>query len=131
MAGGQPVILDTCALLWLAQGGERLSELVRQRINAEPVVFVSAISGFEISIKHHKGILELPAHPADWFERILEHHDLEVLVLDLAICIRAAQLPRIHADPCDRLIIATAEYRRMPVVTADPIFQQYGVEVLI
>jgi len=125
------VILDTCALLWLAQGGQRLSESVRQRINAEPAVFVSAISGFEIGIKHQKGKLELPARPADWFDAILKHHDLEVLSLDLAICIRAAELPRIHADPCDRLIIATAEHRQMPVVTADPVFQEYGVEVLI
>ena len=125
------MILDTCALLWLAQGSERLSEPVRRRINTEPAVFVSAISGFEIGIKNQKGKLELPARPAEWFESILEHHDLEVLFLDLAICIRAAELPRIHADPCDRLIIATAEYRQMPVVTADTIFQRYGVEVLI
>jgi PIN domain nuclease of toxin-antitoxin system len=125
------VILDTCALLWLAQGGERLSESVRQRINAEAAIFVSAISGFEIGVKHQKGKLELPARPAEWFDIILEHHDLEVLSLDLAICVRAAELPRIHADPCDRLIIATAESRKMPVVTADPVFQEYGVEVLI
>jgi PIN domain nuclease of toxin-antitoxin system len=125
------VILDTCALLWLVQGGERLSESVRWRINAEPAVFVSAISGFEIGIKHQKGKLELPARPSDWFSGILEHHDPQVLSIDLAICIRAVELPRIHADPCDRFIIATAEYRRLPVVTGDPIFQQYGIEVLI
>ena len=59
------MILDTCAILWLAQGGDRLSEAVRQRINVEPVVYVSAISGFEIGIKHQKGKLELPARPPD------------------------------------------------------------------
>lgn len=131
MADGQPVILDTCALLWLAQGGDNLSEPVRQRINTESAVFVSAISGFEIGIKHQKGKLELPARPTDWFVSILKHHDIEVLFLDLAICVRATELPHIHADPCDRLIIATAEYRHMPVVTADPLFQQYGVDVLM
>ncbi len=125
------MILDTCALLWLAQGVERLSESVRRRINDETAVFVSAISGFEIGMKQQKGKLELPARPADWFGTILKHHDLEVLSLDLAICIRAAELPHIHTDPCDRLIIATAEYHKMPVVTADPVFQEYGVEVLI
>jgi PIN domain nuclease of toxin-antitoxin system len=125
------VILDTCALLWLVQGGEKLSEPIRQRINTEPTVFVSAITGLEIGIKHQKGKLELPACPVDWFKSVLEHHDIEVLFLDLAICIRATELPRIHVDPCDRLIIATAEYRRMPVVTADPLFRQYGIEVLI
>ena len=125
------MILDTCALLWLSQGGNQLSEAVRRRINAEPAVYVSAISGFEIGLKHKKGKLELPARPSDWFEAILEHHDLHVLPLDLPTCIRATELPSIHSDPCDRLIIATAEVRKMPVVTADPVFRQYGVEVLI
>lgn len=124
------MILDTCALLWLSQGGGPLSTATRERIDAEPVVYVSAISGFEIGIKHQKGKLELPVRPADWFAAILAHHDLQVLPLDLSVCIRATELPAIHADPCDRLIIATAEYHRLPVVTADPIFPQYGVEVL-
>lgn len=124
------MILDTCALLWLAQGGGSLSTATRERIDTEPVVYVSAISGFEIGIKHQKGKLELPARPADWFAAILAHHDIQVLPLDLSVCIRATELPAIHADPCDRLIIAAAEYHRLPVVTADPIFQQYGVVVL-
>ena len=107
-----------------------LSTPVRKRINSETAVFVSAISGFEIGVEHQKGKLGLPAQPSDWFEAILEHHDLQVLPLDLSICIRSAELPRIHTDPCDRLIIATAERRQMAVVTADPIFRQYGIEVL-
>lgn len=130
MAGEQPVILDTCALLWLTQGGGSLSAETCERINAAPAVYVSAISGFEIGIKHQKGKLELPARPADWFAAILAHHDIQVLPLDLSVCIRATELPAIHHDPCDRLIIATAESHRLPVVTADPIFQQYGIDVL-
>ena len=125
------MILDTCALLWLSQGGGQLSDPVLQRINAERVVYVSAISGFEIGIKCQKGKLQLPALPADWFAAILNHHDVQVLPLDLAVCIRSTQLPTIHADPCDRLIIAAAEKHQMPVVTADPIFQQYGIEVIL
>jgi PIN domain nuclease of toxin-antitoxin system len=58
-------MLDTCALLWLAQGGGELSEAALQRIEAAPVVYVSAISGFEIGIKVQKGKLELPARPVD------------------------------------------------------------------
>jgi len=42
-------MLDTCALLWLAQGGGELSEAALQGIEAAPVVYVSAISGFEAS----------------------------------------------------------------------------------
>jgi PIN domain nuclease of toxin-antitoxin system len=124
------VILDTCALLWLAQGGGQLSAPTRKRIDDEPAIYVSAISGFEIGIKYQKGKLELPAQPADWFAAVLDHHDIQVLPLDLAVCLRATELPAIHGDPCDRLIIATAQQHRMPVVTGDPIFKQYGIAVI-
>lgn len=124
------MILDTCALLWLAQGGGSLSAPTIKRIKEEPAVYVSAISGFEIGIKHQRGKLELPAQPADWFAAVLDHHDIQVLPLDLSICLRATQLPNIHKDPFDRLIIATAERHRMPVVTGDPVFKQYGITVI-
>ena len=130
MAGRQPLILDTCALLWLAQGSDRLSSAARRQIDAAPTVYASAISGFEVGIKHRKGKLELPASPSDWFAAVLERHDIEVIPLDLSVCIRATELPAVHADPCDRLIIATAEGQHLTVVTADPIFRQYGVDVL-
>ncbi|MBM3276642.1 MAG: type II toxin-antitoxin system VapC family toxin [Candidatus Handelsmanbacteria bacterium] len=123
------MILDTCSLLWLAQGGGSLSARARQRIDNEPLVYVSAMSGFEISIKHKKGKLALPSPPAEWVAAIVAHHDLQVLPLDMAVCIRAVELPPVHADPCDRFIIATAQCYRLPVVTADPLFAQYGIEV--
>ena len=123
-------MLDTCALLWLAQGGGELSEAALQGIEAAPVVYVSAISGFEIGIKVQKGKLELPARPADWFAAVLAHHDIEVLPLVLEVCIRATELPAIHADPCDRMIIAAAQMHHVPVVTTDPLFSRYGIEVI-
>jgi PIN domain nuclease of toxin-antitoxin system len=123
-------MLDTCALLWLAQGGDELSEAALQGIEAAPVVYVSAISGFEIGIKVQKRKLELPARPADWFATVLEHHNIEVLPLVLEVCIRATELPAIHADPCDRMIIAAAQMHHIPVVTTDPLFSRYGIEVI-
>jgi len=89
-----------------------------------------AISGFEISLKHHKGKLVLPVDPEEWFKQITKHHDLRIIPLDLIICIRSTTLPAIHMDPCDRFIIATAEIHKLPVVTADRIFPQYGITVM-
>jgi PIN domain nuclease of toxin-antitoxin system len=130
VAGGREVILDTCALLWLAGGGGKLSKAAARRIESAPVVCVCAISGFEVGIKCRKGKLELPARPSEWFATVLEHHGLTVLPLGLDICIRATELPAIHKDPCDRLIIAAAELHKMPVVTTDPRFKQHGIEVI-
>ena len=123
------MLLDTCALLWLVQGGGKLSAKVCRQINDEAVVYVSAISGFEIGIKHQKGKLSLPVRPADWFEAVVNHHDLHILPLNLEICIRSTQLPAIHSDPCDRFIIATAKIHQLRVVTTDPLFTKYGIPV--
>jgi len=130
MAGGGPVILDTCALLWLASRDKKLSRSALQQINQAPAVYVSAISGFEIAIKVAKGKLQLPGPPQAWFERIVEHHGLAVLPLELNVCIAAAQLPPIHQDPCDRFIIATAKMNDLAVITADERFEEYGLKVL-
>jgi PIN domain nuclease of toxin-antitoxin system len=54
-----------------------------------------------------------------------------VIPLDLKICTYANELPLIHKDPCDRLIIATSLLKNMPVVTADKHFAEYGVNVLL
>jgi PIN domain nuclease of toxin-antitoxin system len=125
-----PMILDTCALLWLASGSKKLSRAALKEINAASAVYVSAISGFEISLKAGAGRLELPRPVADWFKQIVEHHGLTVLPLDLEICIAAAQLPPVHDDPFDRFIIATAKLNNLAVVTADEWFEKYGLTVI-
>jgi PIN domain nuclease of toxin-antitoxin system len=54
----------------------------------------------------------------------------EVLPLDLEVCMCSTELPAIHADPCDRMIIAAAQVHHLPVVTPDPIFAQYGIAII-
>ena len=131
MSGSELVILDTCALLWLGQGGGRLSQDALNRIDSAAVVYVSAISGFEIGIKVAKGKLSLPSRPAEWLASIVEHHNLQELQVDLAVSVRSTELPAIHADPVDRIIIATAESRGLAVVTADAVFASYGIDVIV
>ena len=124
------MILDTCALLWLAAGDKKLSRAALREINESPVVYVSAISGFEVAIKSQRGKLKLPLPATEWFEKVVEHHGLTVLPLALDVCIKAAELPPIHDDPCDRFIITTARLNDLRVVTADERFEKYGVTVL-
>ena len=123
------MILDTCALLWLAEGGDRLSKAARDRIENAPVVYVSAISAFEIGVKCRSGKLILPMPAAEWFQAVVGHHGLAVQPLDWDVCIAAADLPPFHKDPCDRFIIAAAKMRHFPVVTTDTSFSEYGIEI--
>jgi PIN domain nuclease of toxin-antitoxin system len=124
------ILLDTCALLWLASDSGHLTPAARASIQDASVVSISAISGYEIGVKYQKGKLKLPALPDEWFRVIVKHHDIQVIPLDLSICIRATTLPHFHNDPCDRMIIATAEHFKIPVVTADSAFKSYGIQVI-
>src|ERR1039457_6749221 len=124
------MILDTCALLWLSGGNRKLSRAALKEINAVPAVYVSAISGFEISLKTSGGRLELSPPVESWFEQVTEHHGLTILSLGLNVCIAAAKLPPIHDDPFDRFIIAAAKLHDLTVVTRDEQFEKYGVTVI-
>ena len=124
------MILDTCDLLWLASGGGKLSRRTLKAIQESPMVYVCAISGFEIAIKAADGKLKLPTPILEWFKDVIEQHSLTLLPLDLELCIAAAHLPGIHKDPADRFIIAAAKLHDLTVVTGDEQFEKYGVTVL-
>ena len=124
------IILDTCALLWLVQGAGRITEPVLQRIEDEPVVSVCAMSAFEIGVKRASGKLSLPMTTREWWTRAVQHHRLNIINLNAEILVEATELPQIHRDPADRIIIAAARIHAAPVVTSDERFADYGVEVL-
>ncbi len=124
------MILDTCGLLWLSQGGGKLSRPTLVKIDAASAVYISSISAFEIALKWNAGKLRLPAQPGDWLDIVIIQHDISVIPLSIEICTKAALLPSFHRDPCDRFIIATALTLTLPVVTSDRAFGEYGVSVL-
>ena len=124
------LILDTCALLWLASGSRRLSRRTIQEIDAARAVQVSAISAWEISLKVAMQDLELPLQHADWLDTAVRNHGLTVAPLDADILIAANELPWHHRDPADRFIIATARRHRLTVVTGDKRFDLYGIAVI-
>jgi PIN domain nuclease of toxin-antitoxin system len=124
------LLLDTCAMVWLAAGASELSEQARETINRADRVCVSAISAWEISLKAARGALALPLPPRDWFDRVMDQHCLSLASLSIDILMAANSLPWHHRDPADRFIIATACAMNAPVVTADRRFKQYGVSVV-
>lgn len=60
------ILLDTCALLWLAHEKENLSEETLSRIDASPSVSISGVTGYEIGLKCRSGKLVLPLPPEGW-----------------------------------------------------------------
>jgi PIN domain nuclease of toxin-antitoxin system len=124
------MVLDTCALLFLASGDPRLSAAARERLERETHRWFCAISGFEIAQKVEQGKLVLPLPAAEWLQRLSTRYGLTEIRLDTTLCIAAAQLPPHHRDPCDRFIIAAAQRLAAPVVTVDEKFAAYGVEIV-
>ncbi|GAB4444156.1 MAG: type II toxin-antitoxin system VapC family toxin [Turneriella sp.] len=120
------VLLDTCTLLWLVQDYRQLPKSTQKILEKnQGAVFLSAITPFEIGIKQAKKKLKLPLKPVQWYREVLEFHGLTELPLTGEIMLLAANLPQHHNDPADRMIIATAAFHKMPVLTPDPLIRKY------
>lgn len=124
------LVLDTCALLWLVSGDQKLSRAALAAIDRASVVYVSAISAWEISLKRARGELVLPMDPLEWFNLAMDKHSLVAVPVDASIACRANALPFHHRDQTDRFIIATSIELSSAVVTADANFEKYGIKVI-
>lgn len=115
-----PLILDTCVLLWMVADPKRLSDAARKLIKEnQDRLCVSAISAFEIAIKHKKKKLELPTDPWSWFEQAAAFYNLKELPISARIAALAPTVDVPHADPCDRIIIASAMTHELQIVSPD------------
>jgi PIN domain nuclease of toxin-antitoxin system len=123
------VLLDTCALIALADGGlpKRAAAALRQA----PDAYVSAVTAWEVAIKVAGGRLRLLDTPAAWFQGLLERYDLREIPLEGRTACAAAALPLVHRDPFDRLIVALAQAQGLTVLTSDDNIPKYdGVTAL-
>ncbi len=104
------ILLDTHVLLWLRTGDARLGPMTRRvigRAENEGEVAVSAISFWETAMLQDKGRIEMNEDVGSWRRLLLDQGIVEIAV-NGEIGIRAVGLRDFHADPADRLIVATA-----------------------
>lgn len=126
------VLLDTHAFLWwVSSRGARLSVRARDLLSdGATEVLVSMASVWEMSIKVGVGRMDLPAPIERYVPDRLHHHGFELLPIELRHAFRAGELPRIHGDPFDRMLIAQAQVEGLALVTADPAIGRYDVETI-
>lgn len=124
------VLLDTHVFVWLHSEPERLGAQLALLEDPATVRLVSAVVGWEITIKHDLGRLVLPAPPSQWVPTRIERGSMTPLPIEMSHALGVAELPAHHRDPFDRLLISQARVLGVPVVSADPIFGSYDVELL-
>jgi PIN domain nuclease of toxin-antitoxin system len=119
------LLLDTHIVLWWLSDDPTLAAEIKDRLDHEPDVYVSAATIWEVAIKQSIGKLK----PDDLPERV---RDSGFRRLDITAehGIAAARLPLIHRDPFDRMLIAQAKAEQLTLVTRDPEIAKYDLETL-
>jgi PIN domain nuclease of toxin-antitoxin system len=127
----EPLLLDTQCWLWMQAAPGRLAPSARERLEEpDTTLYFSAASAWEISIKFAIGKLRLPERPVDYVESRLRAGRTSSLTVSVHHAAYVAELPPIHRDPFDRLLIAQAIIEKLPIMTSDAVFKRYGIEVI-
>ena len=125
------LLLDTCTFLWLAADDPRLSARARADCRTmENVVYLSALSAWEIAIKHRLGRLPLPLPPNTYVASRREWLAIRPLAFGESSAAHDALLPPLHRDPFDRGLVSQAILHALTIVTPDPAIQAYPVPTL-
>ncbi len=124
-------LLDTHAFLWFLFDDPRLSDRAAELIEEpEPQNLLSAVSLWEIAIKHQLGKLTL-GMPYEFFvERYVRGAAIEVIGVDLPHLLAYESLPLQHRDPFDRMLVAQAVTLGVSLITADAAFEAYEIDTV-
>ncbi len=124
------LLLDTHVWLWMIAERERFSvEVAALLENSANDLLLSAVSSWEIAIKHSLGKLTLPAPPAKYVPEQIAKTGVTPLPVEHSHALRVAELPPHHRDPFDRLLVAQAELERATLLTGDRQFEAYGIPI--
>jgi PIN domain nuclease of toxin-antitoxin system len=124
-------LFDTHAWLWLLLEPDRVGKKTRGLVlDARNAFCLSMASAWEIAIKHAAGRLVLPASPLEYIQSRTAEDGVRVLPIRLEHVCAAADLPRHHADPFDRLLLAQARLEGYAIVSHDAALRLYDVRVI-
>ena len=122
------LLLDTHVFLWAVDDNPNLSIAAREAIiNGQNIVYVSAATAWEISIKRAIGKLKIPE--TDYLDE-LRLHRFTPLSITTEHALAVENLPPIHKDPFDRMLVAQAQFEKLTLVTRDHRITEYEVWVI-
>src|SRR5262245_23730022 len=124
------LLLDTAAFIWLINGAHELTPAAREAIQRSVTVNLSIVSLWEMQIKDQNGKLRLPDPPRQLARIACPLHHILIQLVEPDDIFMLEQLPMLHADPFDRLLVAQAMEHDMVIVTPDRFIRQYPVNTL-
>lgn len=123
-------LLDTHTFIWWDSEQQKLSKTVSELCQDQSnTLMLSVASVWEMQIKHQLGKLTLRLPLATIIQEQQETNTIEIVPIQLAHVLALENLPLHHRDPFDRLIIAQTNVEGAIVLSCDPIFTQYPVNV--
>lgn len=121
------LLIDTHILIWFLEGNSRLNlHLMELICNPDNTVMVSSVSIAEMAINTSKKKLKYP----DDILRICREQGMEELPFTSNHALVLKNLPQIHLDPFDRMLIAQAIEEEITLVSQDPVISKYKVKVI-
>ena len=125
------LLLDTVTFLWILADADALGPVARPALeNPDNLVYLSAASVWEITVKHRLGKLTLPRPPETLIPQQRKLRGIETLVISEAATLRLPQLPDLHKDPFDRILACQAIEHEMTIVTPDALLRAYPIRTL-
>jgi len=126
------LLLDTHVWLWSITTPHKLgTKGLRLLENFGNELFLSAASSWEIAIKYRLGKLPLPEPPHKFIPPRLIRDGIKPLSVEHHHACQVANLPDLHRDPFDRLLIAQAQSEHLALITADQKLKDYNVELIL
>jgi PIN domain nuclease of toxin-antitoxin system len=114
------ILLDTHTFIWLASDRSQLSSMALSAIETEgDSLMISIVTAWEIALLHKKERLALPTTPSEFIERATKRHTIRELPLNRSTAIDAVNLPDLHNDPFDRILIAEAMSKHCSLISKD------------
>jgi PIN domain nuclease of toxin-antitoxin system len=121
------LLLDTHIFLWLISGDSRLSVAMSDRIrDPSNEVYLSVVSIWEATVKYQLGKLPLPDSPERYLPKQRIRHKIESIPIDEGSVEKLIDLPPLHRDPFDRILVCQAMQYSLSVVTVDSLISQYS-----
>ena len=125
------LLLDTHIFLWFISGDQRLPIHLQNSIqNLNNDVYLSCISVWEVTVKYQLGKLPLPESPEIYLPKQRQKHLINTLTLDEESVAQLLNLPLLHRDPFDRILICQALQHNLTIVTVDTAICAYSVNIL-